>query len=78
METRVTEALRQAFKPEFLNRIDEVVIFNNLSREEIKNIVDIQLRRLTKILSERKIGLQVTERAKDLLAEKGYDPVSGA
>jgi ATP-dependent Clp protease ATP-binding subunit ClpB len=78
METRVTEALRQSFKPEFLNRIDDVVIFNNLSREEIKQIVDIQLRRLAKILAERKIGLEVTERGKNFLADKGFDPVYGA
>jgi len=78
MENRVTEALHQAFKPEFLNRIDEIVIFNNLSREQIKEIVDIQLRRLVKILAERKIGLEVTEKAKTFLADKGFDPVYGA
>jgi ATP-dependent Clp protease ATP-binding subunit ClpB len=78
MESRVTEALRQAFKPEFLNRIDEVVIFNNLSRDEIKEIVDIQLRRLAKILAERKIGLEVSEKAKTFLADKGFDPIYGA
>jgi ATP-dependent Clp protease ATP-binding subunit ClpB len=78
MERRVTDALRQAFKPEFLNRVDEAVIFNSLGREQIKAIVDIQLRRLAKILGERKIGIDVTERAKAFLAEKGYDPVYGA
>jgi ATP-dependent Clp protease ATP-binding subunit ClpB len=78
MERRVTDALRQAFKPEFLNRVDEAVIFNSLGREQIKAIVDIQLRRLAKILAERKIGIEVTERAKAFLAEKGYDPVYGA
>jgi ATP-dependent Clp protease ATP-binding subunit ClpB len=78
MERRVTDALRQAFKPEFLNRVDEAVIFNSLGREQIKAIVDIQLRRLAKILAERKIGIDVTERAKAVLAEKGYDPVYGA
>ena len=78
MESRVTEALRQAFKPEFLNRVDEIVIFNNLGRGEIKAIVDIQLRRLAKMLAERKISLEVTDEAKTFLAENGYDPVYGA
>jgi ATP-dependent Clp protease ATP-binding subunit ClpB len=78
MERRVTAALREAFKPEFLNRVDEIVIFNALGREEIKHIVEIQLRRLDRLLADRKIRLEVTERAKSLLAEKGYDPVYGA
>ncbi|HEY2990696.1 MAG TPA: ATP-dependent chaperone ClpB [Candidatus Binatia bacterium] len=78
MERRVNAALREAFKPEFLNRIDEIVIFNPLGREEIKRIVEIQLRRLEKILAEKKIQIEVTDRAKALLAEQGYDPVFGA
>jgi ATP-dependent Clp protease ATP-binding subunit ClpB len=78
MERRVTAALQQAFKPEFLNRIDEVVIFNPLGREEIKHIVDIQLKRLDKLLADRKISLEVSDAAKALLAERGYDPVYGA
>jgi ATP-dependent Clp protease ATP-binding subunit ClpB len=78
MERRVTAALREAFKPEFLNRIDEVIIFNNLGREEIKTIVEIQLKRLHQNLASRKMALEVTDRAKDLLAEIGYDPVYGA
>jgi ATP-dependent Clp protease ATP-binding subunit ClpB len=78
MERRVTEALREAFKPEFLNRVDETIIFNNLGREEIQTIVDIQLRRLRHNLAARKMALQVTDRAKALIAEKGYDPVYGA
>ncbi len=78
MERRVTAALREAFKPEFLNRIDEIVIFNPLGREEIKHIVEIQLKRLDRLLADRKIALEVTDAAKALLAEKGYDPVYGA
>ena len=78
MERRVTEALREAFKPEFLNRIDEIVIFNPLGREEIKQIVEIQLKRLQRMLAERKIRLEVTEVAKAFLADKGYDPAYGA
>jgi ATP-dependent Clp protease ATP-binding subunit ClpB len=78
MERTVTAALRSAFKPEFLNRIDEVVVFNSLGRNEIKQIVEIQLRRLERMLVERKMSLEVTDRAKEFLAEKGYDPVYGA
>ncbi len=78
MERRVTEALRATFKPEFLNRVDEVVIFQNLSPEQIGRIVDIQLERLKHRLAERKIDLVVSDSAKTLLARKGYDPVYGA
>jgi ATP-dependent Clp protease ATP-binding subunit ClpB len=78
MERRVTAALQQAFKPEFLNRIDEVVIFNPLGREEIKHIVEIQLKRLERLLADRKIAIEVTDAAKALLAERGYDPIYGA
>jgi ATP-dependent Clp protease ATP-binding subunit ClpB len=78
MERRVTAALREAFKPEFLNRVDEIIIFNNLGREEIKSIVEIQLKRLRQNLASRKIALEITDRAKALLADKGYDPAYGA
>jgi ATP-dependent Clp protease ATP-binding subunit ClpB len=78
MERRVTEALRATFKPEFLNRIDEVVIFQNLSPEQIGRIVEIQLERLKRRLAERKIDLALSDSAKRLLALKGYDPIYGA
>jgi ATP-dependent Clp protease ATP-binding subunit ClpB len=78
MERRVMEGLREAFKPEFLNRVDETIIFNSLGREEIKSIVEIQLKRLRQNLANRKLQLEISERAKALLAEKGYDPVYGA
>jgi ATP-dependent Clp protease ATP-binding subunit ClpB len=78
LEQHVSAALREAFKPEFLNRVDETIIFNNLGRDEIKSIVDIQLKRLRQNLASRKMALDITERAKALLAEKGYDPVYGA
>jgi ATP-dependent Clp protease ATP-binding subunit ClpB len=78
LEQRVSAALREAFKPEFLNRVDETIIFNNLGRDEIKSIVDIQLKRLRQNLASRKMALDITDRAKALLAEKGYDPVYGA
>jgi ATP-dependent Clp protease ATP-binding subunit ClpB len=78
MEQRVMAALRDAFKPEFLNRIDEIIVFNSLGREEIKSIVEIQLKRLRQNLANRKMALEMTDRAKALLADKGYDPVYGA
>jgi ATP-dependent Clp protease ATP-binding subunit ClpB len=70
--------LRDAFKPEFLNRVDEIIIFNNLGREQIKAIVDIQLKRLRHNLAARKMAMDITDNAKALLAEAGYDPVYGA
>ena len=70
--------LRQHFRPEFLNRIDEIVVFHALTMEDLLQIVDIQLRRLRALLAERGIGLELTEAARRLLAEKGYDPVYGA
>lgn len=78
MRRRVTEALRAHFRPEFLNRIDEVVIFQSLTREQIRHIVEIQLRGLRKRLVERHLSLKLTDAAKQLLANEGYDPVYGA
>ncbi|MFH0802911.1 MAG: ATP-dependent chaperone ClpB [bacterium] len=78
MRRRVMEALRQSFRPEFLNRVDEIVIFNSLGREQIEKIVDIQTELLRKRLSERKITLLIPEETRKFLAEKGYDPVYGA
>jgi ATP-dependent Clp protease ATP-binding subunit ClpB len=78
VETQVLTTLRQHFKPEFINRIDDVIIFRPLSTDDIERIVDIQLVRLKKLLDERKIGLEVTTEAKRLLAEEGYDPAFGA
>jgi ATP-dependent Clp protease ATP-binding subunit ClpB len=72
------ELLKQSFRPEFLNRIDETVIFNRLGRNEISKIVDIQLKRLSARLLDRKITLTVTDGARGLLAERGYDPLFGA
>jgi ATP-dependent Clp protease ATP-binding subunit ClpB len=74
----VMEVLRDHFRPEFLNRIDETIVFRPLSREELARIVDIQLRRLEHRLAERKIGLEVTDAARQLLAERGWDPTFGA
>ncbi len=78
MRRRVLEALRGHFKPEFLNRVDDVVIFHALSIESIKEIVEIQLRNLRKRLAERNMTVTLTSRAKEVLAKEGYDPVYGA
>ncbi|MEA2619823.1 MAG: ATP-dependent Clp protease ATP-binding subunit ClpC, partial [Chloroflexota bacterium] len=75
---RVMDAVREHFRPELLNRIDEIVIFEPLGKEEIKAIVDIQLVGLRKRLEERKITLDLTDTAKELLAVEGFDPVYGA
>ena len=78
MESRITEALRANFKPEFLNRIDETIIFQNLTQEQIGDIVEIQLQRLGARLAEMNIKLALSKRARLFLAEKGYDQIYGA
>jgi ATP-dependent Clp protease ATP-binding subunit ClpB len=78
MRRRVLEALRAHFKPEFLNRVDDIVIFHALSMENIKEIVEIQLRNLRRRLAERKMDLHLSERAKQILAKEGFDPIYGA
>jgi ATP-dependent Clp protease ATP-binding subunit ClpB len=72
------ELLKQSFRPEFLNRIDETVIFNRLGKDEISKIVEIQLKRLAERLLDRKITLTLSDTAKEILAERGYDPLFGA
>jgi ATP-dependent Clp protease ATP-binding subunit ClpB len=78
MRGQVLEALRRHFKPEFINRIDEIIVFDSLSRQNLIKIVDLQLDKLSGRLAEKKIKIKVTARAKKLLAEKGYDPNYGA
>ncbi len=78
MRQAVVGVLRDHFRPEFLNRIDEVIIFHGLSRAQIKSIVDIQLRSLQERLGGRKLKVELSEEAKELLAEKGWDQVYGA
>ena len=78
MERRVTEALRAGFKPEFLNRIDETIIFLNLEQEQIGKIVDIQMQHLAGRLAEQNIELILSDSARDLIAREGYDPIYGA
>ena len=75
---QVMEVVRSHFRPEFLNRIDEIILFHRLKRDEMGAIVDIQLERLLKLLSERKITLELDDDARNWLANKGYDPVYGA
>ncbi|MGA8239755.1 MAG: AAA family ATPase, partial [Desulfobacterales bacterium] len=78
MVERVMDALRSHFKPEFLNRIDETIIFHNLSQEQLGEIVDIQVERLARRLAEKNIDLVLSQSAKAFVTEKGYDPVYGA
>src|SRR5579875_2696629 len=78
MKAECLAELQRRFRPEFLNRIDEIVVFHPLTREQLRQIVDIQVRRLAARLSERKIELELTDEARDYLAERGYDPVYGA
>jgi ATP-dependent Clp protease ATP-binding subunit ClpC len=78
MKAKVHEELKQHFKPEFLNRVDDVVVFPQLSRAEIVQIVDLEVAKLSRRLHDRDMTLELTQSAKDLLAEKGYDPVLGA
>ena len=78
MKSEVLDALRQQFRPEFLNRVDEIVVFHSLSREDLKQIVEIQLERLRARLAERHITLELTERSREHLAVTGYDPSYGA
>ncbi|AGF78456.1 ATP-dependent chaperone ClpB [Desulfocapsa sulfexigens DSM 10523] len=75
---QIEEILNQQFKPEFLNRIDETIIFHSLSRENMSEIIDIQLGRLRKRLQEKKISLKISENAKQYLVESGYNPLFGA
>jgi ATP-dependent Clp protease ATP-binding subunit ClpB len=78
MKLRVLEALGQSFRPEFLNRIDDTIIFHSLKKSQLRSIVKIQVARLEKRLLDRKLTLKLTEAALDFLAEVGYDPVYGA
>jgi ATP-dependent Clp protease ATP-binding subunit ClpB len=75
---RLLDALRQQFRPEFLNRIDDIIVFNALSREHLAQIVEIQLRNVRQLLKDRKVDLEVTPAAKERLIEEGYEPQYGA
>jgi len=78
MRDRVMEALRANFRPEFLNRIDEIIIFHSLTKAELRQIVKIQLQRLEKRLSDKRMSIEITDQALDFLCDVGYDPVYGA
>jgi len=76
--THVLNELRRHFRPEFLNRIDDIVVFRPLDRSELERIVELQLRRVERLLAERKLTLRVTDAAKRFIAEEGYEPAFGA
>ena len=78
VEKEVMSVVRGHFRPEFLNRVDEIILFHRLRREDMSEIVDIQLKRLNRLLEDRKIGLSLDPKARQWLAEKGYDPAYGA
>ena len=78
MRESVEDALKKSFRPEFLNRLDEVVIFDPLTPEQIRSIVDLMVRQVQKRLEEREVGVALTEAARDWLAQEGFDPVFGA
>jgi ATP-dependent Clp protease ATP-binding subunit ClpB len=78
MRTSVMESLQTRFLPEFLNRIDEIIVFHPLDRSQIRQIVDLQIEQLAKLLAQRELGLEVTEAARQEIANRGYDPTFGA
>jgi ATP-dependent Clp protease ATP-binding subunit ClpC len=78
MKERVEEELKRNFRPEFLNRIDEVIVFHELSRDEVKSIVDLMIQRIEEQLKSQDVDIELTEVAKDFLARAGYDPALGA
>jgi ATP-dependent Clp protease ATP-binding subunit ClpC len=78
MKTRITSELKKTFRPEFLNRVDEVIVFHKLAREEIRQIVDLMVIRVNKQLVHRGVTIEMTEAGRDLLVDKGYDPGLGA
>jgi len=78
MKEKVNDALKQHFRPEFLNRIDDVIVFHELSREEVTQIVDLMVRRVRVQLESQGLGLELTPEVKLFLAERGYDPTLGA
>jgi ATP-dependent Clp protease ATP-binding subunit ClpB len=78
VEARVMAVLRDTFKPEFLNRVDDVIMFNPLTEADLRRIVDLQLAHVQDLLVDRRVTLDVTPEAKDLLVAEGYDPIYGA
>jgi ATP-dependent Clp protease ATP-binding subunit ClpC len=78
MKNRIMGELKKVFRPEFLNRIDEVIVFHKLQKEEITQIVELLLRRIRESMAERELSLNLSDEARDLLVEKGWDPAMGA
>jgi ATP-dependent Clp protease ATP-binding subunit ClpC len=78
MKSRVTGELKKVFRPELLNRIDEVIVFHKLGKPEIKQIIDLMLKRLREQMAVHKVTIELTDGAKDLLVDKGFDPSMGA
>jgi ATP-dependent Clp protease ATP-binding subunit ClpB len=78
LKKKLLEALKQTFRPEFLNRVDDTIVFNSLTREHLGSIIDIQLHRVARMLDDRGITLEVTQAAKDVVIAEGYDPAYGA
>jgi len=78
MKNRIMGELKKVFRPEFLNRIDEVIVFHKLAKEEIKEIVELLLQRIRESMAERELQLELSDAAKDLLVDKGWDPAMGA
>jgi ATP-dependent Clp protease ATP-binding subunit ClpB len=78
VEDRVRDELRNHFRPEFLNRVDDIIVFRQLGRDDLVRIVDLQLERLERMLAQRHLHIEVTPEAKALIAAEGYDPVYGA
>jgi ATP-dependent Clp protease ATP-binding subunit ClpC len=78
MKSRITGELKKVFRPEFLNRLDEVIVFHKLSKDEIKLIVELLMRHLRESMAERELQIELSEETKDFLVEKGWDPAMGA
>jgi ATP-dependent Clp protease ATP-binding subunit ClpC len=78
MKEKVMSAVKKTFRPEFINRIDEIIVFHELTEEQLRSIVDLMVADLQKRLSERKLAVELTEAAKTWLAKEGYDPIYGA
>ena len=78
MKNRIMSDLKKVFRPEFLNRIDEVIVFHKLAKEEVKEIIELMIARVRVQVAEHELQLELTEEAKDLLVEKGWDPSMGA
>jgi ATP-dependent Clp protease ATP-binding subunit ClpC len=78
MKEKVMTEVKKLFRPEFLNRLDEIIVFHELTEEQLRNIVYLMVKDLQSRLAERKLGIELTEKAKSWLAKEGYDPVFGA